>query len=390
MILSSTLPATGNTRDTQPENGAYFPALDGIRAFAFLLVFFHHYCHFEVGWTGVDVFFVLSGFLITGILYDTRDTLHRARNFYVRRSLRIFPLYYAVALVFVLLWPVFHWQWNWGWITWPLYLANWAIYAPPYAHGAALSASIEALNNGWLHGSHNSIALIGHFWSLCVEEQFYLFWPWVVFKVRSRRALIAIASAIIVVWPLLRHLADLYCSTDRLNAGLTSHGTFFRLDTLMVGALIALLYRGKSQAALFRTAHVGIRVAVVVTVGALIAFAVHPSLLHSRAFKPILLTVGFTVIALFAGALIVSSLQSGTPFYRVFSNRLLRWLGRITYGAYVFHDIPHLLYARIATALHVPLWPLALVCTFSLAWLSFRFLETPFLNLKARFTTSSS
>jgi peptidoglycan/LPS O-acetylase OafA/YrhL len=381
----STQPVTGNTLTTKPENSAYFPALDGIRAFAFLLVFFHHYCGFEVGWTGVDIFFVLSGFLITGILYDTRDTLHRARNFYVRRSLRIFPLYYAVTLVFLLLWPVFHWHWDWRWLAWPLYVANWIIYDPRMA----LNASTEALNNGWLHGSHNSMALIGHFWSLCVEEQFYLFWPWVVFKVRSRRALIAIATTIIVLWPLLRHLADIYCPTDRLNAGLTAHGTFFRLDTLMVGALIAILYRGSTQAALFRVAHVGIRVAVAVTTGALVAFAVHPILLHSRAFKPVLLTVGFSVIALFAGALIVNSLRPGTLLYRAFSNPLLRWMGRVSYGAYIFHDIPHFLYARIATALHIPLWPLALLCTFGLAWLSFRFIESPFLNLKERFTVSA-
>src|SRR4051812_33973991 len=83
---------TGNTPLTQPENRAFYPALDGIRAIAFLMVFGQHYLMLPWGWSGVDLFFVLSGFLITGILFDTRNDRHRVRNFYVRRTLRIMPL----------------------------------------------------------------------------------------------------------------------------------------------------------------------------------------------------------------------------------------------------------------------------------------------------------
>ena len=72
----------------------------------------------------MDLFFVLSGFLITGILYDTRNTQHRFRNFYVRRTLRIFPLYYGLLIVGLLLTPIFHWIWHPVWILWPLYLGN--------------------------------------------------------------------------------------------------------------------------------------------------------------------------------------------------------------------------------------------------------------------------
>ena len=100
---------------TRPASQTYFPALDGIRALAFLMVFAQHYLQMLWGWTGVDIFFVLSGFLITGILYDTRDQAHRVRNFYVRRTLRIFPLYYGLMLLLVLSYPYFRWQWcdNW-------------------------------------------------------------------------------------------------------------------------------------------------------------------------------------------------------------------------------------------------------------------------------------
>src|SRR5665213_3289728 len=113
-------------------NRVYFPALDGIRAMAFLMVFAGHYLRLPWGWAGVDVFFVLSGFLITGILFDTRDELHRVRNFYVRRTLRIFPLYYAVFLVLALVYPIFHWNWNWVWLVWPAYVGNWVQFLFPF------------------------------------------------------------------------------------------------------------------------------------------------------------------------------------------------------------------------------------------------------------------
>jgi peptidoglycan/LPS O-acetylase OafA/YrhL len=80
----------------------FYPALDGLRAIAFLLIFFQHDYALPWGWAGVNVFFVLSGFLITGILFDSRDDAHRGRNFYIRRALRILPLYYGVFLVILL------------------------------------------------------------------------------------------------------------------------------------------------------------------------------------------------------------------------------------------------------------------------------------------------
>jgi peptidoglycan/LPS O-acetylase OafA/YrhL len=381
------IPVTGNTTITQPENRAFFPALDGVRGFAFLLVFCHHYLRMEIGWVGVDIFFVLSGFLITGILFDTRDDPNRARNFYVRRALRIFPLYYLVLLLIAAAAPFVHWQWDWRWLAWPLYLGNWILAV----HRGALDPATMDTINGWMKdGQGNVLVLIGHFWSLCVEEQFYLIWPWVVFYVRSRRALIAIASSIVLLWPLLRFVANHTLRPDKLATDLIAHSTVFRLDTLMVGALIALLYRGEARRALFRMATAGIWVAGVITATAIAAFILHPALLHVRAVKPYLVTIGFTIIAAFSAVLIIHCLVPGTVLFRIFTNRVLRWVGRISYGAYIFHDIPHLLYQRLATALHIPTWPLALVCTFALAWLSFRFVETPFLNLKNRFTVTSS
>ena len=102
-------------------------------------VFLWHYVGLPYGWAGVDVFFVLSGFLITGILYDTRDDPHRVRNFYIRRTLRIFPLYYGVFLTVFLMTPFMHWEWTWQWIAWPLYLGNFLPFLYPHLNNEFVS-----------------------------------------------------------------------------------------------------------------------------------------------------------------------------------------------------------------------------------------------------------
>src|SRR6202000_347050 len=112
------MPVAGNTPVSAPENRAFYPALDGIRAVAFTLVFLIHYLRLPWGWSGVNIFFVLSGFLITGIVLDTRVDTLRAPIFYVPRTLRIFPLYYGVMLVLLLLQPLLHCQWTSLWLAW--------------------------------------------------------------------------------------------------------------------------------------------------------------------------------------------------------------------------------------------------------------------------------
>jgi peptidoglycan/LPS O-acetylase OafA/YrhL len=380
----ATQPVAGNTVHTAPENRAYFPALDGVRAIAFLLVFAHHYARLEVGWVGVDIFFVLSGFLITGILFDTRDKPHRVRNFYVRRSLRIFPLYYGTILAIILATPFVHWHWDWRWLSWPLYAGNLILFV----HRGFLDPGTMSLVNGWLTGAHGVALFVGHFWSLCVEEQFYLIWPWIVFKIKSRRLLIAIATTIVILGPLLRHLANLYLPADRIREGITAHGTPFRLDTLMMGALIALLYRGASRDALFKTAKVSIWIAGIVSFVVTAAVLLRPALFVHRGLKPLVFTLGFSLIAFFAGTLVVRCLISGTLLARILSNQVLRWIGRISYGAYIIHDMFHPFYDRMANALHVPVSVIALPATFCIAWLSFRFFESRFLDMKDRWTAA--
>ena len=343
--------ATSDTAPAIPANRVYFPALDGIRALAFLLVFSVHYGLFPWGWSGVNIFFVLSGFLITGILIDTRDEPHRLRNFYVRRTLRIFPLYYGIFLLLLLLTPLLHWQWTIGWLAWPFYLGNFLRFTAPGPPGSIQQYAADAQ----LHGRF--VVYLGHFWSLCVEEQFYLFWPWIVFQVRSMRILRWVCGVTVVLGPLLRIIASHHSPDWMLDAEWLYRFTPFQLDSLLLGGLLALLWRGAHRAWLIAIARF---VAVAGTIAAIVYLAVT---IHACGgdfgdydYPTWKFTWGLTFINVYAGSLIVCALVPGSVAYHVFDRAPLRWIGRISYGAYVFHDILHVAYVHwvIYASLYVP------------------------------------
>jgi peptidoglycan/LPS O-acetylase OafA/YrhL len=402
--LTVLLPVTGNTERTAPENRAFYPALDGLRAIAFLMVFFWHYMALAWGWAGVNIFFVISGFLITGILFDTRDDPHRVRNFYLRRVLRIFPLYYGVLLIVLLLYPFAHWRWSWHWLVWPAFVGNFAAYVHPYLS----DSTTQRLVDFQLVAAHTAVyspLFLGHFWSLCVEEQFYLIWPWVVFAARDRRALLWICAASVPVCLAARILGSNLLPGWMLAHDVLAHATPFRVDDLLLGGLLALLLRGPLAAGLLRWS----RIAAPIAFFALLVWFFLTSAHHIGA-RPYLyprsvLTWDFTAISVLTGLVIFAAIQPGTVLFRTLSLHPLRWLGRISYGAYVFHDIPHVLYARIThhfARASVPqaglfgrlVWAnidletsfLALLATCLIAWLSFRFYEARFLELKERWT----
>src|SRR5436190_3454423 len=218
----------------------HLPVLDGLRGLAVMMVLVFHFVGqmlptngverailgvTKYGLLGVDLFFVLSGFLITGILYDAHNKPHYFRNFYMRRLLRIFPLYYGVlALVFFVA---------------PLI---------PLLRGPTLDYLVDRQAWAWLYAVNIYIAEQGdwsfsyleHFWSLAIEEHFYLFWPVVVFLLARRpRALIAVSLAA----ALCAMLARLTGSLMGLSWWTTYVLTPFRLDGLALGAFLAVMAR---------------------------------------------------------------------------------------------------------------------------------------------------
>ncbi len=370
----------------------FYPALDGLRAIAFLMVFVFHYGSgpfqipyltpvFSWGWMGVDVFFVLSGFLITGILYDSLHSECFFRNFYIRRALRIFPLYYGVWILALLLTPVLHIYWNRYNFAMAAYVGN--FWAPLHlAHPHALPGAV--LFSPYHAGGPARSINFGHFWTLCIEEQFYLVWPAIVWWVRSRRALLQLCLGVVVLVPIVR-LWYAYAHPAGVAAGTLYVGTFFRIDSILLGAAIALWLRGPAT-------DVGTtRRAASITAVAAPALFLAGYLFTGRYHGPTTRFVGvcgFTLIAITCGALLLLAIDPSTWLTRVLQRRPLLFLGRLSYGLYVFHFIPLGLVAKAYLRLqpyHIQLTvqPLTFAALVGVAWLSFRFYESPFLRLKS-------
>lgn len=394
--MASDLPVTGNTERTRPENRSSYPALDGLRAIAILLVFFQHYWALPWGWAGVDIFFVLSGFLITGILFDTRNNPDRVRTFYIRRALRIFPLFYAVMLALLITWPILHWHFSWGWLAWPTYVGNFTPFIHPYADHSHLQQLADFQPTGTFNGSKVMLYL-GHFWSLCVEEQFYFVWPWLVFWINSRRKLLWVCAIMVPLTLLLRLFAAHHAPSWMIGNLLLERCTFFRLDSLLLGGLLALVLRGPAREAILFWS----RRLLAVVVAALVIAMVIPSMRHWLSLpgnpEVNLFTWRLTVIDCLAALLVLAAIQPGTLVFRCLHLYPLRWLGRISYGFYVFHDILHWqiaswllppgVYSGVAFWRLAGTWVIPLVITVVASWLSFHFFESRFLELKERWAS---
>jgi peptidoglycan/LPS O-acetylase OafA/YrhL len=366
-----------------------FPALDGIRALAVTMVFVHHYASGTQAhegivlrvihaidqrlWSGVDLFFVLSGFLITGILYDTREDSKFFRRFYVRRSVRIFPVFYLVAAILLLLTPIFHYQWQWGHLTYFVYIGNYFSY-PVVVSTIDPKASV----------------FIGHFWSLSVEEQFYLLWPIVIWLVRDRLWLLWISFVGSVLVLAARYLWCLHVLHPgaRIFSGLP-----FRMDSLLLGGALALLLRGP-RAENWRNACKWIF--LVSLTASIVIFANSPNSIYEGTLW---MTLGLTATAATSVGLIGMVLVKESRLVRVFSLRPLRMVGKYSYGFYILHMLWSPAWSALPSKLAPTLHSHALAGIVSLtanyavtllaAKLSYDLYETKFLKLKRGFEYDS-
>jgi peptidoglycan/LPS O-acetylase OafA/YrhL len=359
----------------------HVPALDGIRGAAVLLVLAHDFdlldgvpgapakaigLAMDVGWIGVQLFFVLSGYLITGILLDTREAPNYWSAFLGRRAVRIFPLYYAVLFVAFVVAPLAghtpagaqHQLWLWT------YLANWA----------------EPLGR--------TVSVFPHFWSLSIEEQFYLAWPLLVRKLRPRAlgmlclGLVALAFA--------SRLALRASGWSGAASGAYVF-TVCRVDALALGALAALAVRAPRLASLL-SARLGL------LRGVAIALPVATVLVTRGAPRAGLLTqsYGYTLFAVAFAALILdlALAPAGDRFRGAWSFAPLRAVGRYSYAMYVFHTPLHLLVglpllaalgaSRPGLGLALGYFVAATAVTFVAALASHHAFERHFLALKER------
>lgn len=364
--------------------------LDGVRGVAILGVMLLHFVGSisaqstlervavkltTYGVWGVDLFFVLSGFLITGILYDAKGSARYFKNFYARRTLRIFPLYYAVLAILVLL-PAGAVSGVFGDLA---ELQRAQGYLWPY-----LTNFYVASTGGF------SVPYVSHFWSLAVEEHFYLFWPFVVGSLSlgasQRVSLLLIAVAL--------GLRFFFSQSDSaVDAMKALVWTPSRLDALCCGAWFALAVRSPARAAVEKACKRLVPILLVVIV-ALSAF-------HARtvALDAWVLPLRGTALAFWFGAGIVelTSDQGFAPAKRAARAGWLRWLGKYSYGLYVFHGIvayashEHHWEARwtVATGSHTAAVALLVLLggglSVAIAVTSYELFELPVLKLKRLF-----
>ena len=365
------------------------PALDGLRGVAVAAVFALHYhpdVHLgpavlraadraaELGWAGVSLFFALSGFLITGILWDRLDRPQWWREFYIRRSLRIFPLYYLVLLATALI---------------------------AFALGATLKGTAKIgfdflylSDVPWLWGEMFGFPLqayLAHFWSLAVEEQFYLIWPFLLVAFRnSRRGAMKLCVAVWLTSFAFRLVAVSYGWSWLWP----HHFLLSRAGELCAGSLLALALRHTSLnvPAFLRVVRwtfclslAGVAVMLVVVPGL--------SLMDSRWS-----TLGVAVLSVLFTSLIALCIDPRT-IGKLFLNPVLRWIGRISYGIYVYHLLLYGVFRRVATWMAPHAAPLESslllvavgICgTLCVASSSFYIIELPLLSLKDRLTVNSA
>ena len=366
----------GNSAAALPLSQRKLPALDGVRGLAVLAVMFTHtearrFPHllrdaFGYGWIGVDLFFVLSGFLITGILVDTRECANYFRSFYARRFLRIFPLYYGFLVIAMLAFPyvvapgympVRAERWLYF-----AYLMNWTALAPWHHH------------------------ILKHFWSLGIEEQFYLVWPLVVLLVNRRRLLPLVLALEAVVltgrsWWVYHH-----------GPGVAvQFATITRMDGLLLGAACALIVRWfqiprRLAVALFWCS-------ILLVSGYMVGFRLSGA--YRQVFKQ---STGYAILAIgFAALVLYAVLTDGERTWQQHSlcSRPLVLLGKYSYGIYVLHVPIFYFLNRLARhlpqAMHESLWfdcvlvAVKFALAFGAASLSYNLYEKRFLALKDRF-----
>jgi|SRR5579871_4208081 len=305
------------------ERKGHIPELDGLRGVAILSVILFHFgsprlhpgaLHniMEFGWAGVDLFFVLSGFLITGILLRTRGSNRYFLNFYVRRILRIFPLYYGcIFLLFVVILPFVHagpWfqlrsEQAWYW----LHLSNFRTAWGPF-----------------------SVSPVGHFWSLAVEEQFYLVWPVVILLLPEPTLLwlcmlIPLASSALRSMPALQEIA-------RTHPEFLYRMTFCRLDGLALGACVAIVARNENLA---RAAVPMVRRYVLPFSAAGLATIMAADQTANYAGRWMSM-IGYSVVALFLASVLLLIVVRNSPTHFLLPGWLISF-GKYSYGVYMFH-----------------------------------------------------
>jgi peptidoglycan/LPS O-acetylase OafA/YrhL len=297
---------------------SYRPALDGLRAIAVIAVIVYHLNSewLPGGYLGVDLFFVLSGFLITSLLLIERDTTGRLDlgKFWTRRIRRLLPASLVVLLTVIVVMAIY------GNIVEQAARRGEALSALAYVTNWQFILSGQSYFEGFI-----GVSPLRHYWSLAIEEQFYFLWPlslYIALRFRARRWLWGVAAFIVIASGFL--MAVVYSPA---NASRSYFGTDTRIHQILIGCLLAALFRSQMNQQLTSTLR---RILPIATAGLLVAF------LTLDATSPAYYMGGAVFFALLVAVMILG-LESDSAIRRVLSWRPIVWIGTISYGLYLWH-----------------------------------------------------
>jgi peptidoglycan/LPS O-acetylase OafA/YrhL len=353
-----------------PQRFQHTPTFDGLRCIAILCVLLTHASpgFFKGGWVGVDLFFVLSGYLITSLLqneYYTSGNISFAK-FYARRALRLFPPLLICLAMANVLWP----------------------YTPRYYLGAdrllATSAGLFYFANlvPW-----RVLGLLQHLWSLSVEEHFYLVWPIIVstflFHVpsRNRAFFLTLTVLLIAVFRIVVFHVKLAYGLFVIDSYTF---TLCRMDAILMGSLLAVVLSHDNNVKHRKKVNSQWSLGILLCLLATIVLFVRESNVYWR-------NGGFIFTNLLC--LSIVAIAAKNPDQPLLSHNILRWIGRRSYGIYLYH-LPIFLALGILIREHSPVnyllvTALRFAATIFVAEISYRFIERPVLRYKKRYQVAS-
>lgn len=362
----------------------HIPELDGLRGIAIsCVVLFHVFSSFKIfsfGWIGVDLFFVLSGFLITKILYQNRGRRGYFKIFIIRRTLRIFPLYFLIIFSFLFLFVIFELEIVKSVFTHKSYYLTYTQNLIYFKIGHFIKGNI-----------------LNHFWSLSVEEHFYLFWPFIVLYL-PKKFLIGTSLILIVTSKVLAA----FLVYIQFSPVVIYTFTLTRIDALILGGLLAIMYAQNMKILESSERMFKILIFTLFLMGMIVLESIlngssgfwdslRPMILIERSYGLILFLNGIAF-----SVLVIISMNHGR-LKKHLQNKYLGLLGRYSYGLYVYHAPIYLgmnyLLSRDVTKLPFNMWHfnllyLSFICVFSIAVaaFSYHYYELRFLKYKSKWT----
>jgi peptidoglycan/LPS O-acetylase OafA/YrhL len=368
--------------DIKIPTSKHIPQLDGLRGIAIIMVMCYHFFPNNIlcnsGWSGVDLFFVLSGFLISGRLFPYLDDRKILLKFYRNRFLRIVPLYFAFLVLFFSGWFLFSSRetlntftyYSNHWWQFFLFIQNW-IFA----------------NNPVEVKTH-----LQHLWSIAVEEQIYLLFPLFIVLVRNKTkafyiVLFTIISILVSRWYYFNFIIQ---KEDYLKIYLN---TFFRFDSFLCGVLVYIIY---NEQVIFNSAKKILNWLAIICIGVLLTYTFITD--DTEKNNPFISGAGYTIIAImYAGLLQAILFKKSRVISLITSVPFLRYTGKISYGIYIFHwplfmlgfVFLHKISARFnlssdVNSIHAINVLICIPLTYLISHLSFKYYESYFLKRKSR------